>query len=94
MADAIDPHLRPPDQMVMVPGDRPYLLIVPTDEGFVSVKGPLNNPAMCYGWLLQAYEYIVHRNVRVMGLHMEGGFLSDQGPGAGAAAGDGGPGGG
>src|SRR5260370_1291945 len=46
----LNPAARTPDQMVMVPGDRPYLLIVPLDTGFVSVNGPLNNPRPGYHW--------------------------------------------
>ncbi len=53
-----------PDALVSVPSDRPYMLIVPRDDGFVDVKGPLNNPGLCYDWLGQAFEYIIRRNIQ------------------------------
>jgi hypothetical protein len=80
---------RVPDQMVMVPGDRPYLLIVPLDTGYVSVRGPLNNPGLCYNWLGQAFEYILRRDLKQSAMESSGLEL----PG-GPLPGDGGPAGG
>jgi len=68
---------KPADHLIPVPSDRPYMLIVPRDDGFVNVKGPLNNPGLCYDWLGQAFEYIIRKNIeRTM---VEKGLISDAG---------------
>jgi hypothetical protein len=88
----VNPSLPEPvaDQMVMVPGDRPYMLIVPLDTGFVSVRGPLNNPGLCYNWLGQAFEYVLRRNLKNTGRESSGAIVLPEG----SDAGDGKPGGG
>jgi len=55
------------DQMVMVPGDRPYILIVPTDEGGADVRGPLNNPVFFYGLLEFARDVCFRRSLEQFG---------------------------
>ena len=84
------PPLQPvKDQMVMVPGDRPYILIVPMDDGSVTVRGPLNNPPFAFGLLEMARVQIIKRVFE----HYEiggGGIVLPGGPvGPGMPPGDG-----